>query len=94
MRITGFVWLEQYVAKLAAKHDVTPAEVEAMFFARPTYRFVEKGHVHGENMYSAMGQTEDGRYIVAFFIHKPDGRALIISARNMDAAEKKRYGRK
>jgi hypothetical protein len=40
---------------------------------------VEKGHVQGENMYSAMGQTEEGRYIIAFFIHKQDGRALIIS---------------
>lgn len=30
----------------------------------------------------------------AFFIHKEDGRALIISARTMDNAEKKRYGRK
>lgn len=94
MRITGFVWLERYVEKLAWKHDVTPEEVEAMFFARPLYRLVEKGHVAGENMYSAMGQTEDGRYIVAFFIHKHDGRALIISARSMDDAEKKRYGRK
>jgi uncharacterized DUF497 family protein len=94
LRITGFVWLEQYVEKLAGKHDVAPEEVEAMFFARPAYRLVEKGHVHGENMYSAMGQTDDGRYIVAFFIHKQDGRALIISARTMDEAEKKRYGRK
>ena len=58
MRITGFVWLEQYVEKLAWKHDVTPAEVEAMFFASPTYRLVEKGHIRGENMHSAMGQTE------------------------------------
>ena len=40
------------------------------------------------------GQDEDGRYLIAFFIHKQDGRALIISARNMDKAEKKRYGRK
>jgi len=94
LRITGFVWLEQYVEKLAWKHDVTPEEVEAMFFARPAYRFIETGHIHGENMYSAMGQTEEGRYIIAFFIHKPDGRALIISARSMDDAEKKRYGRK
>lgn len=94
MRITGFVWLEQYVEKLAWKHDVTPEEVEAIFFARPTYRLVEKGHIHGENMYSAMGQTEEGRYVIAFFIHKQDGRALIISARSMDEAEKKRYGRK
>jgi uncharacterized DUF497 family protein len=94
LRITGFVWLEQYVEKLAGKHDVTPEEVEAMFFARPTYRTVEKGHVQGENLYSAMGQTEEGRYLIAFFIHKQDGRALIISARSMDEAEKRRYGRK
>jgi uncharacterized protein len=57
-------------------------------------RFVEKGHVPGENMYAAMGQTEAGRYLIAFFIHKPDGRALILSARNMDNAEKKLYRRK
>ena len=49
--------------------------------------------VRGENLYSAMGQTEEGRYVIAFFIHKQDGRALIISARSMDEAEKKRYGR-
>lgn len=94
MRITGFVWLEQYVEKLERKHDVTPEEVEAMFFAKPAYRFVENGQIQDENLYSAMGQTEDGRYIIAFFIHKRDGRALIISARSMDDAEKKRYGRK
>lgn len=41
-----------------------------------------------------MGQTESGRYLIVFFIHKQDGRALIISARNMDHAEKRRYGRK
>jgi uncharacterized DUF497 family protein len=69
-------------------------EVEAIFASNPHYRFVEKGHVPSENMYAAMGQTEAGRYLVAFFIHKLDGRALIISAREMDAAEKKRYGRK
>lgn len=94
MRITGFIWLEQYVEKLTWKHDVTPEEVEAMFFAKPSYRVVETGHIHGENLYSAMGQTEEGRYLIAFFIHKQDGRALIISARSMDEAEKKRYGRK
>lgn len=94
MRITGFIWLEQVVEKLARKHDVTPEEVESMFEQRPRYRFVEKGHTLGENLYSAVGQTEDGRYLIAFFIYKEDGRALTISARNMDHAEKKRYGRK
>lgn len=94
LRIAGFIWLEQIVEKLARKHDVTPEEVEFMFAQRPRYRFVEKGHIAGENLYSAMGQTEDGRVLIAFFVHEEDKRALIISARNMDAAEKKRYGRK
>ena len=94
MRIAGFIWLEQYVEKLAQKHDVMPEEVEEMFYGSPRYRLVEKGHVEGENLYTAMGQTEAGRYVIAFFIHKIDGRALIISARTMDNAEKKRHGRK
>ena len=94
MRITGFIWLEQYTEKLAQKHDVTPEEVEEMFYGSPRYRFVEKGHVESEHLYTAMGRTEAGRYVIAFFIHKIDGRALIISARTMDNAEKKRYGRK
>ena len=94
MRITGFIWLEQYVEKLAQKHDVIPEEVEEMFYGSPLYRLVEKGHVEGENLYTAMGQTDAGRYVIAFFIHKIGGRALIISARTMDNTEKKRYGRK
>lgn len=94
MRITGFVWLERYVEKLAWKHDATPEEVEAVFASTPRYRLVEKGHVAGENMYAALGRTEEGRYLIVFFIHKLDGRALIISARDMDDSEKRLYGRK
>jgi hypothetical protein len=56
LRITGFIWLEQYVEKLAWKHEVLPEEVEALFESGPQYRLVEKGHVAGENMYAAMGQ--------------------------------------
>jgi uncharacterized DUF497 family protein len=94
LRITGFIWLGDIVEKLERKHDVKPEEVESMFAERPRYRFVEKGHMQGENLYSAMGQSDDGRYLIAFFVHKQDGRALIISAREMDKAEKKQHGRK
>ena len=94
MHITGFVWLEEYVEKLERKHQVSTEEVETVFAARPRYRFVEKGHRPGENLYAAMGQTETGRYLIAFFVHKLDGQALIISVRDMDDAEKRLYGRK
>jgi len=45
-------------------------------------------------MYTAFGQTDAGRYLIVYFIFKPYQRALIVSAREMDASERKRYERK
>ena len=92
--IEEFFWLPDVVDKLITKHQVTPEEVEEIFFARPRFRFHEKGRVRGEDMYTALGQTESGRYLIVFFILKPSNRALIISARDMTRHERKRYGRK
>jgi uncharacterized DUF497 family protein len=38
-----------------------------------------------------MGRTDAGRCLIAFFVLKKDKRALIVSARTMTDAEKKRY---
>ncbi len=94
MYIDDFIWLEEIVEKLATKHGVTPEEVEEVFFNRPRYRFAEKGRRGGEDVYFAAGQTENGRYLIVFFIQKPANRALILSARDMDGSERKRYERK
>jgi len=94
LRIKGFLWLEEFVEKLAQKHRASPEEVESLFGARPHYRLVEKGHVRGENLYVALGKTESDRYFAVFFIHKLDGRALVISARKMDDDEKRLYDRR
>ena len=48
----------------------------------------------GENVYSASGPTEDGRYLIVFFVHKADGTALTLSARDMTRAERRIYERK
>ena len=69
-------------------------EVEYVLENNPHIRFVEKGHVAGENVYAALGQTEDERYLIVFFVYKADKRALVISARDMDTAERKRYERR
>ena len=61
MRIGDFIWLPDVVEKLAVVHSVTQDEVEEVFFGRPRFFFVEKGRVEGENMYSALGQTDAGR---------------------------------
>ncbi len=94
MRISGFIWLEDIVHKLNWKHSVTTEEVRSLFEGGPKFRFVEKGHRKGENVYAALGQTDAGRYLICFFVHKADGRALILSGRDMTDTERKRYGRK
>ena len=94
MRVDGFIWLPDIVEKLAVVHSVTQDEVEEVFFNRPRFFFAEKGRVKGEDVYSALGQTDAGRYLIVFFIFKPKNMALIISARDMDASERRRYGRK
>lgn len=94
MTIDDFLWLPDIVDKLAVKHDVTEQEAEEIFFNQPRYRRVERGHRPGEDVYSAWGQTNAGRYLVVFFISKPANTALILSARDMDDKERKRYERK
>ncbi len=94
MKIAGFVWLEEIVQKLIWKHSVETGEVREIFLNNPRYRFVEKGHRKDENVYTAFGQTDAGRYLICFFVHKQDNRALVLSARDMTDAERKRYGRK
>lgn len=94
MYIDDFVWLAEIANKVATRHRVTLDEAEEVFFNNPRYRFVESGHRIGEDVYSAGGQTDAGRYLIVFFIYKGDNTALILSARDMDTAERRRYERK
>jgi len=91
MRIVGFVWLEDVVEKLEAKHNVSPTEVAEVFAGRPTVRRMKRGRYRGEDVYRALGQTEAGRYLVAFFIYTLTHKALILSARDMDEKERRSY---
>ncbi|MEO0248104.1 MAG: BrnT family toxin [candidate division WOR-3 bacterium] len=91
MHIDGFLWLPDIVEKIATKHRVTQDEVEEVFFNRPRFRFVESGYRPGENVYAALGQTDAGRYLIVLFIRKLGNVALIVTARDMDAKERKRY---
>ena len=93
MQIDGIIWQKQFVKKLAAKHGVEKTEVEEVLTNRPRFRFASKGNWSGEDVYSAMGQTDAGRYLIIIFVQKPNRRALIISARDMDGKERRNYGR-
>ncbi|HKP54697.1 MAG TPA: BrnT family toxin [Chloroflexia bacterium] len=94
MDIVGLIWLEEIIEKLARKHHVEIQEVRETLANSPSFRLVERGQRPGENVYSASGQSDSGRYLIIFFIYKNDKRALIVSARDMTAAERRRYGRK
>ncbi|GAK60817.1 hypothetical protein U27_00715 [Candidatus Vecturithrix granuli] len=94
MYIDDFIWLPNIVEKLEVKHHLIQEEVEAVFFRQPKYRLVESGYTPGEDVYSAWGKTDANRYLIVFFIYKRPNRALIISARDMDKKERKRYERK
>ena len=94
MKIAKFLWKNEFIEKLERKHAVATAEVEEVFRNAPHFDFVAKGHVVGENVYWALGQTDAGRYLTIFFIHKPGGTAMPISARDMNRKERKRYEKK
>ena len=94
MKISGIIWLPEIVEKISHKHRVDQDEVREVLRTSSHFRFVEKGHRKGENVYSAMGQTSAGRYLITFFVQKKSGQALILSARDMTAGERKRYEKK
>jgi uncharacterized DUF497 family protein len=94
MKINGIIWLRSIIDKLLWKHHVTTDEVEELFNRSPRYRFLERGNVEGEDLYSAMGRTEAGRYLTVYFLHKVTGEALVISARDMKKKERRLYGKK
>jgi hypothetical protein len=94
MDIIAYIWREDVIDKLTWKHRVRIEEVEEAFQNDPRVERLERGHRPGEDLYIALGQTDDGRYLSIFFIHKKDGQALIVTARDMTQKERRRYGRK
>lgn len=91
MRVTNIIWLDEIVEKLEWKHGVIRSEVHEVFGNRPHVRFMEKGHHLDENVYAAYGRTNAGRRLMVFYILKPGGQALILSAREMTDKERTYY---
>ena len=91
MVIRKIIWKDQFVEKLERKHGVSVFEVEDVLSSKPLVRRVTKGLRRNEDIYSALGQTYDGRYLIVFQIYKGQGMVLPISARDMNTAERKYY---
>ncbi len=94
MRIANIIWLPEIIDKLEWKHQVATTEVEEVLEKAPRFKFAERGRHRGEDVYVAFGQTDTGRYLAVWFIYKTTQEALVVSARDMDVSERKRYGKK
>lgn len=92
--VREILWLGSVVEKIERKHGVRIDEVEQVLASGPTVRRIERGRVTGEDLYVALGRTAPGRHLAVFFVRKRGGRALIVTAREMDRKERKLYGRK
>ena len=77
--------MKDVVDKLWWKHNITTDEVEEVFANKSRYKFQERGNIRGEDLYTAYGRTDAGRYLTVFFIYKLSHEALIITARDMFA---------
>jgi len=93
MRLHEIIWKDRFIDKIEAKHGVRTDEVEDILFGQPHIRRAQKGHVKGEDLYAAYGQTKGGRYLIVLFIRKESASALPISARDMTDSERRYYER-
>jgi len=94
VEVREVIWLDAFVEKLWRKPHVSVDDVEEALSSRPQVRRVARGDVAGEDVYSAMGQTAGGRYLIVFFVLKAGAQALIISARDMKPKERRQYAKK
>jgi len=87
-RIEDFIWLDWVVEKLTIEHSVEPEEAEEAFLNPPyKVRRAESGK------YLLYGRSEAGRYLFIVFVW--EGRQVkVISARDMNKAERRFYQRK
>ena len=94
MYIRQVVIWETIEEKIWRKHRVEDFEVHEVFDGRPLIVFREKGMtVEGEDIYTALGRTSAGRYLIVFFIYKLTQDALIVTARDMNKSERKYYAK-
>jgi len=78
LKISSLIWLEEIVEKITSKHHVSPDEVREVLNSCVHFRYVEKGYRLGENVYSALGQTDSGRFIIIFLKYKKANDAQIL----------------
>ena len=64
MQLNEVIWKDYFVDKIQVKHGVSTDEVEEVLFSKPHVRRAQKGRVKDEDLYTAYGQTDSGRYLI------------------------------
>jgi uncharacterized DUF497 family protein len=88
-------WGTHFCLFYQTKKDlIDPHEVEEVLSEKCRIFKRESGDIEGEDLYNALGQTKGGRYLSVFFIKKFNNKVLIITARDMNRRERRRYEKK
>ncbi len=87
---TGFDWDDGNAEKNWAKHRVSAAECEQVFFNHPLLAFPDLIHSEGEERFYILGQTNAGRRLFLVFTVRAD-LIRVISARGMTRKEQGRF---
>ncbi len=89
----SFDWDEGNINKNWDKHRVHHLECEEIFFNEPIVTKVEKRGVSQEERVSALGLTNEGRFLFVVFTIRT-GKIRVVSARDMNKKERKIYDEK
>jgi uncharacterized DUF497 family protein len=85
--ISGFEWDDDNIFHIET-HKFTPEEVEEVFAGDHKVRRAR------QQRYIAFGETLDGRLTFVVFRRLSGGLARVITARDMDASERRLFRRK
>jgi uncharacterized DUF497 family protein len=86
----GFDWDEGNAPKLLARHRVSPAECEQVFFTEPLVIGEDPAHSIAEQRWAVWGRTAEGRALAVVFTLRGE-RIRPLSARDMNRKERRCY---
>jgi len=91
-RLAGFDWDRGNDQKSWARHGVTQAEAEEVFFNRPILIADDAKHSVRERRYALLGRTNAERLLSVVFTVRRD-HVRVISARSMSRKERTQYAK-
>lgn len=87
MFIRDLIWDQQNIEHIAA-HGVDTDEAEDVCYGSPLIQRT------GEGKHSLLGQTAEGRYLFVVVAHKGGGIFRVITARDMNESERRRFAKR